>query len=82
MNIVTQATAWLRQLNESTVESLADVGRTADETENLQQEHEKMEVTSKVRILIKAVVILVDISIYDDRCPSSVVFGCFRQFRP
>ena len=52
----TQAISWIRQLYEATVESLTEVGRTAEETENLQQEHEKMEVTSKVRVMITNIV--------------------------
>ena len=44
-----QATAWISQLRDATEHNLGDVGRNSEDVEALQQEHEKLEGTARVR---------------------------------
>ena len=46
-----QATTWISQLCDATEHNLGDVGRNAEDVEALQQEHEKLEATARVRII-------------------------------
>ena len=46
-----QATTWISQLRDATEHNLGDVGRNAEDVESLQQEHEKLEATARVRII-------------------------------
>ena len=46
-----QATTWISQLRDATEHNLGDVGRNAEDVEALQQEHEKLEATARVRII-------------------------------
>lgn len=48
--IYCQATTWISQLRDATEHNLGDVGRNAEDVEALQQEHEKLEATARVRI--------------------------------
>ncbi|CAH3173175.1 unnamed protein product, partial [Porites lobata] len=41
------ATAWISQLRDATEHNLGDVGRNSEDVEGLQQEHEKLEATSR-----------------------------------
>ena len=45
-----KATTWISQLRDATEHNLGDVGRNAEDVEALQQEHEKLEATARVRI--------------------------------
>ena len=45
----TQATAWISQLRDATEHNLGDIGRNSEDVEALQQEHEKLETTARVR---------------------------------
>ena len=40
---------WISQLRDATEHNLGDVGRNAEDVEALQQEHEKLETTARVR---------------------------------
>ena len=59
-----QATTWISQLRDATEHNLGDVGRNAEDVEALQQEHEKLEATARVRIILCFVLILGNVSLY------------------
>ena len=42
---------WISQLSDATEHNLGDVGRNSEDVEALQQEHEKLEATARVRKL-------------------------------
>ena len=42
---------WISQLSDATEHNLGDVGRNSEDVEALQQEHEKLEATARVRTL-------------------------------
>lgn len=49
LTLICQATVWISQLRDATEHNLGDVGRNAEDVEALQQEHEKLETTARVR---------------------------------
>lgn len=46
---------WISQLRDATEHNLGDVGRNSEDIEALQQEHEKLETTAKVRCRLRRV---------------------------
>ena len=44
---------WISQLRDATKHNLGDVGRNSEDIEALQQEHEKLETTAKVRCRLR-----------------------------
>lgn len=58
---------WISQLRDATEHNLGDVGRNAEDVEALQQEHEKLEATARVRRISVLILILTSFNILFSR---------------